>query len=146
MTIPTQFCQDGIDCLSIDDKLDILCADNPINKIIEIVNCNNPLHQNVLLENINSDTMKIIHQGKIEHIDTNTGLLFLVYVKIKDINKIIEEFSEDLDETFINDIQKYLNGGFNEQYFFRDKKCVPSSILKNNISIKKFKKKYDKNN
>lgn len=144
MTKIIPFGEDGIDCLSIDDKLKILCAPNPINAIVKQVNCRNQLHHNVLLEKPESKIMHVYNGEKMIEADTDLMLALLIETKITDLVRILRELSEYLDEQFTFDMSIYLLHGCNKQPNFRPKVCKPKEILKKNIKLSQLRKKFTK--
>jgi hypothetical protein len=143
MTEITPFCLDGIDCLSFDDKVNILCSTNPINTIVKIVNCQNESHHNILLKTLDSDKVLISDGHELFETDTDISLLLFVESKIIDLHKIVNEFADHLDETFLIEIRKYLNGGCNDEPNFRNNKCNPKKIFKPDVKLNKLKKHFE---
>jgi hypothetical protein len=137
-TVP--FLSEGIDDLSIDDIIEILCSTSPIVRITEITNCKN--HYNTLLQQLHAKTMEILDDdNKIVEVDTNVFLSVLCASKRCDLLKMVEDIEEYLDPTFIIQVRRYLNGGYADNRDFRQKKCKPKKILKKGMNIAKLKKK-----
>ena len=130
MSIISPFVKDDLTCLTIKDKLQILCAVNPISALIEIVNCKYKINHNMLLQDINSTTMQIYDGNELVKVDTDAALSLLIETRISDLKKIISDLSDHLRETFINDINKYLDEGCYIDPNFRKTPCKPNHILK----------------
>lgn len=134
------FCMDNNDCLSFDEKINILCSCNLINAIIETVNCKKKNNHNILLEELNSETIRVYDGENFIETNTDLSLMFLIDAKIIDLNLIVNEFADYLDDIFLLEIRKYLNGGCNDEPNFRNKKCDPKKIFKPHIKFHKLKK------
>jgi len=129
------FGEDNIDCLCLEEKLNILCSCNPINKIIETINCKKKTNHNILLKSIDSDVVNIYDGNKITKINTDIALYLLIEANIINIKEIIDELKEYLNDSFIIDIQKYLDGNCNVNPDLRNEQCDFESILKHGITI-----------
>lgn len=128
-------------CLSIDDKIKILCSINPINCIVQLTHCENPKYHNVLLTSMDAPTVDIYNEGKIMTLDTDFTLGLMIDLKIISINSIIDELEPHLNKKFITDIKNYLRGGCNDEPNFRTKKCKPGDILIPKMTMSKLRKK-----
>src|SRR5271156_1337211 len=107
----TPFIEDGIDSLTIDDKLTILCSENPVNTIVEMVNCKNPKHHNILLPTLDSETVKVYDGETVLEVDTDMALALLITAKTIDLSVILLELEQYLLESFVTKMQTYLSGG-----------------------------------
>lgn len=131
----TSFIEDGIESLTVKDKLDILCSSNPINCIIKKVNCLNPAHHNIFLMDINSPIVEIFDGEKIIQVDTDIALCMMADTKVKDVQTIVNQLKKYLKKSFVTKICAYLNGGCNIEPFFRTNDCEYEDILKKGTSI-----------
>jgi len=138
----TPFIEDGIDSLTIDDKLKILCSENPINTIVELVNCKNPKHHNILLQNLDSETVEVYDGETVLEVDTNMALTLLITAKTIDLSVILIELEQYLLESFVAKMQKYLSGGCDDKPNIRNRACKPRHILKRNVKISDLRKKF----
>lgn len=142
MQQPTQFCNDDYNSLTFKDKLDILCSINPIYTIITITNCKNPENHNILLEDPESENVEIFHEGKVQTMNTDIALSLLIDSKLLDLKLIIEELSEYLNASFVNNFNKYLNGSFKTEINLRNKNCKHKHIFKKNVNLNKLKEQF----
>lgn len=73
-----------LDSLTVDHKFTILCSENPINTIVELVNCKNPKHHNILLKKLDSETVKVYDGETVFDVDTDIVLTLLITAKMID--------------------------------------------------------------
>jgi hypothetical protein len=140
----TPFIEDGIDSLTIDDKLTILCSENPVNTIVEMVNCKNPKHHNILLPTLDSETVKVYDGETVLEVDTDMALALLITAKTIDLSVILLELEQYLLESFVTKMQTYLSGGCSDEPNIRNRACKPRHILKRNVKISDLRKKFNK--
>lgn len=144
MTDIVPFCTDGIDCLTLEEKLSILCAPNPINAILEEVNCKKENHHNILLTDLKAETIHVFMGGRMIQIPTDQALYLLSEVKILDLHNIVNQLENFLRKSYVKKMREYLNGGCNDEPHFRKKPCDITEILKKDMTIKKIKKQMNK--
>lgn len=147
------FAAEGISDLTIDEKLRILCAVNPINEIIQIANCEKVSGFNVILKNPDDPQMTVItgteNNLRTGKVDTDIGLTLLIESKIVDLSLLLYSMMYFLDKTFIYDFVGYLAGGCNIEPDFRKEACSPSDILRENVTVelvKAYEKKLEQLN
>ena len=134
------FLEEGIDDLSTDDRIDILCSTDPITRIVQLTNCENPKYHNILLEDMNAPTVKVVMNNKLFEIDQCLALNLLHEAKKCDILQIIEEIEEYLDPIFVIQIKRHFNRNPDVYPKFRQETCKPNKILREGITVAKMKK------
>jgi hypothetical protein len=130
------FGDDDLDCLSIENKLEIFASKCPIRTIIEKINMNpnNPSSHNFLIENANDSHCKIYSKGQWHDANTDEILLLLHYTKIYDLKKIFNELKPYLNNSTINLLTLYFNDQCSK-LSIRKKPVDVNKLLKKNVTI-----------
>jgi hypothetical protein len=135
------YATDGIDSLSLKDKLEILASKSPVMTIILKVNFNpdNPSSHNIYQDELESGNTKVYSDGEWVELNTNYVMHKVIKSKIIDLVMIFCELKAYLrDKTRIK-LEKYFSGAYAD---FQVRKCdrEPASILKKDMTIAFIKK------
>ena len=104
------FATDGIDCLSLRDKIEILSSSNPMIAIIIKVNFNkhNVCHQNVYMDDITSNSAQIYVDGEWISRNIDDVMTELFSAKTIDLKNIYAELKGFLDNPTKKRLDEYL--------------------------------------
>lgn len=141
----TPFCHEDYKSLTIDDKLYVLCAKNPVNALQEVYINKGPVNHNAYLPSLDSETMEIHNGNKLCTVNTDAALYLLVEIRLNDLNTMVKELDKYFNKKFRTEIRTYLDGGCNEEPIIRKKKCKSSEILKDGVTRNTLKKIFEKN-